>query len=73
MTRRSIEEQVEILRTTTERVGVSRESASDFLRSAGIAHQNGAIQKRSSSPSTEARWAKRETATGKFVAKKSKK
>lgn len=36
MTRRSIEEQVEILRSATEKAGVSPEAASAFLRSAGI-------------------------------------
>lgn len=36
MTRKSIDEQVEILKTTTERVGVSAETASSFLSSAGI-------------------------------------
>jgi len=36
MTLISVDEQVEILKTTTERVGVSREAASEFLRSAGI-------------------------------------
>jgi hypothetical protein len=36
MTHISIDEQVEILKTTTERVGVSPEAASAFLHSAGI-------------------------------------
>jgi len=73
MTRRSIEEQVEILRTTTERVGVSREAAADFLRSAGIPHTNGAVRKHVAYAAKNGGWIKREAASGKFVAKKSKK
>jgi hypothetical protein len=36
MTQKSIEEQVEIVKTTTERVSASPEAAFEFLRSAGI-------------------------------------
>ncbi len=74
MTRQSIEEQVEILRVTTERISSSPEAASEYLQRAGIIHhKGGAVSERSHYASRTGQLSKRSAVTGKFVARKGKK
>jgi hypothetical protein len=73
MTRKSIDEQVEILKTTTERVGKSSKAASEFLKSAGIfTNKNGAIRTESQAYSSKDAHAYHPKSSGKFVVKKNK-
>lgn len=76
MTRRSIEEQVEILRSATEKAGVSPEAASAFLRSAGISVGRADIARRQHhaySLADGGQRAARSVATGKETGSKRKK
>jgi hypothetical protein len=73
MTRKSIDEQVEILKITTERVGKSSKAASEFLRSAGIfTNKNDAGRTESQTYSSKGARAYHPKSSGKFVVKKNK-